>query len=199
MKLLRECWSLLWFFVVASFLISGLKCEAGLLEEQYEEMLVVRVFCFTNEGKNRNIPIEGARVKVCPSTKELKDLGLSYHEREEAEAAFNQRGVTDENGTVVFDLSTSLYYFNTSIYDVYVSVSYGGMGYWVDMTKTKEVLIFAKEPEDRFFQIPPPPEDSTSSIFSNLSFLLFLIATYATSATVLAWSLKRKKAYTQKI
>jgi len=179
---------------VTSFLISGLKCEAALLEEQDEEILVVQVFDCTNE--NESIPMEGARVKVCPSTKELKDPGLGYWERREARAAFSQRGVTDENGTMVFDLSTSLYYFNTSIYDVYVSVSYGGMGYWVDVTKTKEVLIFLKEPEDRFFQIPPPPEDST---FSNLSFLLFLIATYATSATVLAWSLKRKKAHTQKI
>lgn len=186
LKPLRAFWRLLLVFVAMSFVVSGLNCEVELLEEQDEEMLVVQVFDCTN--KNESIPMEGARVKVCPSTKELKDSGLSYWEREEAEAAFYQRGVTDENGIVVFNLSRSLYYFNTSIYDVYVSVSYGGKGRLIDVTETKEVSIFFEKQPEGIWVL----SWLANCLFSKPLFLLSLTAAVVTIGTVFAGHIHKK-------
>jgi len=181
MNFLRVCWQLLLVFVVALFLVSGLKGEAWLLEEQNEEMLVVQVFAPINEGENESMPIEGAWVNIHPI--EGKGPGMS----EEAQRAYHSAEKTDENGVVVFNLSRSLYYFNASIYYVYATApNYGSSPpKRVNVTETREVSIFMGEPPKVFYIL-------TGS--NNSLFLLFLTATVATSATIVAWGLKRKHA-----
>jgi hypothetical protein len=189
MKLLRAIWQLLLVSVAMSFLIAGFNCEAGLLEEQDEEMLVVRVFAPLVEGENESLPIEGAQVYIWP---EARLSGRS----EEAEREFYQDGVTDENGVVVFNLSRSLYYFNASIYHVHASaIHYATPVCLVNITETWEVSVYLGEsPKNmRVF-----PNEQTQPIFSNPYFVLVLVSTVAMGTAILTWSLKQRRAHTHK-
>lgn len=180
MNLSRVCWQLLLAFALMSFLISGLEGRAGRLQEQHEVTLRVQVFGFTNG--NESIPIEGARVRVNPAE---KDPLMS----EEAEAAFYKYGRTDENGVVVFNLSSSFNYFNTTRYMVRVSASiYDSASHMVDVTNTKEVSIFLKESAKRVWASDPP---NPLNQLKNSLFLWFMITIVATSVSI-AWILKKK-------
>jgi len=193
MNFLRVCWQLLLVFVVTLFLVSGLKGEAWLLEEQNEEMLVIQVFGFTNETENESIPIEGASVNVNPTTIEFREPGLSYRERKEAEAAFHQRRVTDENGVVAFNLSKTLYYFNTTCYFISAdAVGYIRYTATVDVTNTKNITVFLKKFSETMRRVIGGSTDY--SLFSDPLFLLIPLTTVATSTTILAFILKRKHA-----
>lgn len=195
MNFLRVCSQLLLVFVVALFFVSGLKGEAWLLEEQDEEMLVIQVFGFTNETENESIPIEGASVNVNPTTIEFREPGLSYRERKEAEAAFHQRRVTDENGVVAFNLSRTLYYFNTTCYFISAdAVGYIRYTATVDVTNTKNITVFLKKFSETMRRVIGGIGGSTNSLFSNPLFLLIPLTTVATSTTILALILKRKHA-----
>ena len=189
MKLLRAIWQLLLASVAMSFLVSGLNCQADSLEEQDKGILVVRVFGYTDRTENESITIEGALVSVCPFTSEFKDPELSYREREGAEAEFYQRGLTDKNGMVVSNISSSLYYYNTTLYLVRVESlpQYYTSGSVVDVTETTEVQIFLKQSSKGGWL----HERSANFPFLTPLLLSFLIATVAMSATI-AWSVKRR-------
>jgi len=191
MKLSRAIWQLLLVSVAMSFLIGGLNCEAGLLEEQDEEMLVVRVFAPIAEGENESIPIEGAQVYIWP------DVPKDPWRSEEAERAFYLDGVTDENGVVVFNLSRSLYFFNASIYYIHASaIHYATPFCLVNITETWEVSVYLGESPKhmRLF-----PNEQTQPIFSNPYFVLVLISTVAMGTTILVWSLKQRRVHTHKV
>jgi len=196
MKLLRAIWQLFLVSVVMSFLIAGLNCEAALPEERYEWILVVRVFGYIDETENESLPIEGAWVSVFPSTRGFKDPELSYREREKAEAEFYQRELTDKNGMVVSNISSSLYYYNTTLYYVKVEPPiHLSSGSIINVTETKEIQFFLKQ-SPKGGRIGPPLEEQTQPIFSNPYFVLVLISTVAMSTAILALSLKQRKACT---
>jgi len=179
LKLLRAFWRLLLFFVAMSFLVSGLNCEAGLLEEQDEEMLVVRVFAPIVEGENESLPIEGAQVYIWPDASKDPDMS------KEAGREFYQDGVTDENGVVVFNLSRSLYYFNASVYHVHASaVHYATPACLVNITETWEVSVYLEE---------SPKHMRILNASTYYPFLLSIAAIIPIGAIV-AWGLKRKRA-----
>ena len=188
LKLLRASWRLLLVLVAVSFLVSGLNCEVALLEEQDEGILVVWVFGYIDETENESLPIEGAWVSVFPSTMEFKDPELSYHEREEAEAEFYQRGLTDKDGVVISNLSSSLHYYNTTLYYVKVEPPiHLSSGSIVNVTETKEVQFFLKQsPKGGWLH-----ERLINSPLPTALLLPFLIATVAMSTTI-AWSVKRR-------
>lgn len=178
--------ALMWLFVPV---FSG---EAQLSQEQHEVTLTLQVFGFT-DGKSAKyaIPIEDAHVQVNPSTKVLREPELSYREREEAEATFYERGRTDENGMISFDLSDSLHYFNTTWYEILVSARlYYGEYFRLNVTKTREVTIFLKEYSPALEAIYPPVCEP-SGLTSFCAPALFIASIVATSVTV-AWILKRK-------
>ena len=188
MKLLRAILQLLLVSVAMSFLVSGLNCEAALLDWQDEEMLVVRVFGYIDEIENESVPIEGAQVYIWPNASLL-------WASEEAERAFYQDGVTDENGVVVFNLSRSLYYFNASIYYIHASaIHYGTPFCLVNITETWEVSVYLGEsPKHQRIPIEQP-----QPIFSNPYFVLVLVSTVAMGTAILALGLKQRKAHTHK-
>ena len=189
MKLLRVCWRLLLFFVAMSLFVSGLNCQVALLEEQDEEMLVVRVFAPIVEGENESLPIEGAQVYIWPDAS--KDPSMS----KEAGREFYLDGVTDENGVVVFNLSKSLYYFNASIYHIRASaIHYATPVCLVNITETWEVSVYLGE-SPKQMRIPI---EQTQPILSNPYFVLVLISTVAMGTAILVLSLKQRKANTHK-
>ena len=198
MKLLRAIWQLLLASVAMSFLVSGLNCQADSLEEQDKGILVVRVFGYTDRTENESITIEGALVSVCPFTSEFKDPELSYREREKAEAEFHQRGVTDKNGVVVSNISSSLYYYNTTLYLVRAESlpQYYTSGSLVDVTETREVQIFLKLSSKGGWL--HEPVEQTQPIFSNPYFVLVLISTVAMGTAIIALSLKQRRAHVHK-
>lgn len=188
MKLLRAIWQLLLASVAMSFLVSGLNCQATLLEEQDEQMLVVRVFAPLVEDENKSIPIGGAQVYIWP---EARISGRS----EEAEREFYLDGVTDENGVVVFNLSRSLYYFNASIYHIRASaIHYATPVCQVNITETWEASVYLGEsPKHQRIPIEQP-----QPIFSNPYFVLVLVSTVAMGTAIIVWSVKQRRAHMHK-
>jgi len=189
MKLLRAIWQLLLVSVAMSFLIAALNCQAALLEEKDEELLVVRVFAPIVEDENESLPIEGAQVYIWPDAS--KDPSMS----KEAGREFYLDGVTDENGVVVFNLSRSLYYFNASIYHIRASaIHYATPVCQVNITETWEVSVYLGE-SPKHMRIPI---EQTQPIFSNPYFVLVLISTVAMGTAILVLSLKQRRAHTHK-